>query len=99
MIPAGPRIGLFVPASGPWSATTAVPGFAGSVRTVNGLRKPIAKISGRVPGAPGANMFPSGTSYDTPTPGGLSFGIWRRGTIRSSFPRRSLVSAAVLRAS
>src|SRR6478752_1545391 len=42
MMPAGPRVALLVPESGPYSPTTTTPGRLGSAWTVNGLRKPIA---------------------------------------------------------
>ena len=43
--------------------------MCGSTVIRNGLRKPIAKISGSVFAVPGANMFPVGTEYVVPTPG------------------------------
>jgi hypothetical protein len=59
-VPAGARWAPLVELSWQYSPTTAVPGFAGSVCTVNGCRKPIAKISGLVFAVPGSNRLPAG---------------------------------------
>src|ERR671916_1640197 len=65
----------------------------GSTWIRNGLRKPIAKISGSVCAVPAGNMLPVGIVYVVPTPGDpIGFAI---GTMRRILPLALFVFADV----
>ena len=99
-MPAGERLAASELLSWQYSPVATVPGLPGSVCTVNGWRKPIAKISGRALAVPTGNRLPVGTVYVVFSAGSAPAAMVPMfGLIRRILPRRSAEFWDVLRAS